>query len=75
MIGVFGKRKQSSWGSTIAKKCEINKEEYQRIHQMSPSLPKLIANVAWTRIKIWDITRKKKGDVEYRPLSKKELIE
>ena len=53
----------------------MNEEEYNRIHHLSPTLPKLIANVAWTKIKIWDITRKKKEGKSFRPLSKLELIE
>ena len=53
----------------------MNEKEYTRLHQLSPTLPKLIANVAWTRIKIWDITRRKKEGTHFEPLSKLELIE
>ena len=69
------KRKQDSWGDTIIKKCVMNETEYTRLQHLSPTLPKLIANVAWTRIKIWDITRKKIEGTNFEPLSKLELIE
>ena len=73
--GCIWKKKQDSWGDKIIQKCKMNEEEYNRIHDLSPTLPKLIANVAWTKIKIWDITRKKKEGKSFRPLSKLELIE
>ena len=47
-------------GNRIAIKCIMDKEEYSRIRQASPTLPKLICNVAWTKVKLWDLARKKK---------------
>ena len=45
------------------------------MHQASLSFQKFIANVAWTRIKIWDITRKKQEGKEYLSFTNMELIE
>ena len=53
----------------------MDKEEYDRIHQASRTLPKLMTNIAWTNIKNWDLVRKKRQGINHIPLSKIELIE
>ena len=45
------------------------------MHQASSNLCKLIINVAWTKVKIWDITRKKHEGKGYITITKMELIE
>ena len=63
--GCFWKRKANSWGDRISRKCAMVAEEYQRINHTSSNLPTLISYVAWTKIKVWYITRKKKEGEEY----------
>ena len=53
----------------------MDEEDYKKMYQASPTLPKLISNVAWTKVKLWDSARKKKEGGGYIPLTKQELIE
>ena len=58
--GCFCKKKTNSLGDRISKKCVMDEEEFKRVHKASPTLPKLISNVAWTKVKLWNLARKKK---------------
>ena len=73
--GCFWKKRVNSWGDRIYSKCVMDEEEYKRVHQASPTLPKLISNVAWTKVKLWDLARKNKEGSGYIPLTELELIE
>ena len=62
----------------VTSKCTIKEAEYSDLHMHCKTLPKLVATVALTKVRLYDITRRKilkeKENVSHTKLTKLQLI-